>query len=280
MKNFSKKILLLVLFITIQFRAFTQVTMFSSNPLKKNQFVFFNQTQYLEKNSKYDWNSNKYYMLSDAQKVKSTSLLPMIGYGINNRLSAFVQLPLYWDTQNRSTNFYQGDMVFMSRYAIIPSSSSKTGLTLIGALRIPTANYQNNPYSDGGLDFIVGEIFSTKWMGNFRTHLKSEFYINTPNKLNENQGEELRVFLKQDYRLNKNLKFYINNIYTYQSKKLDSQNILVENSQTHRILHIFGAEYSFNNTFVLKPKIQIPSYGVGGSLFDYKLILDLVYYYL
>jgi hypothetical protein len=272
------KILPFVTFALLPFSTFAQVSMFSSNPLKKKQFVFFNQTQYFEKTSKYDWSAKDFNKLSDALKVNSTSLLPMIGYGINDKLSAFMQYPLYWDTQNGSTNFYQGDMVLMSRYAIIPSSSSKTGLTLIGALRIPTADYQNNPYADGSLDFIVGEIFSTKWIGNFRTHLKSEFYINTKNKLGENPGEELRVFLKQDYRINKELKFYINNIYTYQAKKKNEYDILVDNSQTHRILHIFGAEYSINNTFVIKPKVQIPSYGMGGSLFNSKLILDFVYY--
>lgn len=202
----------------------------------------------------------------------------MVGYGFNNKLSAYIQYPLYFDVQNGQTKFFQGDMVLMTRYALLPANANKTGLTLIGALRLPTADYINNPYADGSVDIILGEIFSTKWSGNFKTHLKSEYYINTKNRLNVNPGDEFRFFYKQDYRINKNLKFYVNNIYTYQGKNQDSSGKLVDKTQTHRVLHIFGSEYSFNNAFVIKPKIQIPSYGVGGSLFNTKLILDLVYY--
>jgi len=276
----SKKQLfsLLILLIVITNNSNAQVTMFSANPLKKGQFVFFNQTQYFEKSSKYNWNTKEFTDLADTLKTDSYSLLPMVGYGLNERLSFFVQYPLYFDRQNDVTKFYQGDVMLMARYAIFSATSNKSGILLIGGLRLPTADYHNNPYADGSVDVFLGEIFSTKWYGDFKTHLKSEYYFNTKNKLNENPGDEFRFFFKQDYRFTKKFKVYMNNIYTYQSKKRNSLNELVDNTQQHRILHIIGGEYIFNDVFVVKPKVQAPSYGVGGSLFNTKFILDFVYY--
>jgi len=256
----------------------SQVTMLSSNPLKKNQVVAFTSFQFFEGHDKYDWNSNSWNVIPEADRTSVTSLLTMVGYGVTSKLAMYLQYPVYDQIKNNNSTFYQGEITAMSRYAIIPSSAQKSGLTLIGAVRFPTAPTKNNIFADGSVDFIVGEIFSTKWYGNWRTHIKSAYYINTKNPTDENPGDELQVFLKQDYKWGK-VKFYLNNIFTYQSKKRNAAGDIVDNTQIYRVFHLLGAEFYVKNSFYIKPKIQIPSYAQGGTMFQEKFILDLIYYF-
>jgi hypothetical protein len=255
----------------------SQVTMLSSNPIKKSQIMAFTSFQFFEGYDKYDWNSNSWIVIPEADRTSTASLLTMVGYGVTSKLSIYLQYPVYEQIKNNNCTFNQGEITVMSRYAIIPSSAQKSGLTLIGAVRLPSAPTTNNPFADGSVDFTVGEIFSTKWYGNWRTHIKSAFYMNTKNEIEENPGDELQIFLKQDYKLGR-VKLYLNNIFNYQSKKRNRANEIVENTQTHRIFHLLGAEFSVQNKFLIKPKIQIPSYAKGGSKFKEKFILDLIYY--
>jgi len=255
-----------------------QVTMLSSNPLKKGQVMAFTSFQFFEGHNKYDWNSRSWNVIPKADRTSTASLLTMVGYGVTSKLSMYLQYPVYEQIKNNNFTFNQGEITVMARYAIIPSSAQKSGLTLIGAVRLPTAPTADNPFADGGVDFIVGEIFSTKWYGNWRTHIKSAYYMNTKNTTDENPGDELQVFLKQDYKLGR-VKLYLNNIFNYQSKKRSAANEIVDNTQTYRIFHLLGAEFNVKNKFFIKPKIQIPSYAQGGTKFQEKFILDLIYYF-
>lgn len=255
----------------------SQVTMLSSNPLKENQVMAFTSFQFFEEHDKYDWNSTSWNMIPEADRTSTTSLLTMVGYGVTSKLSMYLQYPVYEQIKNNNFTFNQGEITVMSRYAIIPSSAQKTGMTLIGAIRLPTAPTTNNPFADGSVDFFVGEIFSTKWYSNWRTHIKSAYYINKKNAIDENPGNELQIFIKQDYKLGK-VKLYLNNILNYQSKKRNAVDKIVENTQTYRIFHLLGAEFNIKNKFYIKPKIQIPSYAQGGTKFQKKFIIDLIYY--
>ena len=255
-----------------------QVTMLSSNPLKKNQIMAFTSFQFLEGHDKYDWNSNSWNVIPEADRTLTASLLTMVGYGVTRKLSMYLQYPVYEQIKNNNFTFNQGEITVMSRYAIIPSSAQKSGLTLIGAVRLPTAPTANNPFTDGSVDFIVGEIFSTKWNGNWRTHIKSAYYINTKDAIDENPGDEFQFYWKLDYKWGK-VKFYTNNSFAYLTKKTNAASEKVDNSQVLRVLHQLGMEYVVKNSFYIKPKIQIPSYAQGGTKFQEKFILDLIYYF-
>lgn len=256
----------------------SQVTMLSSNPLKKNQVMAFTSFQFFEGHDKYDWNSNSWNVIPEADRTSTASLLTMVGYGVTSKLAMYLQYPVYEQIKNNNFPFNQGEITVMSRYAIIPSSAQKSGLTLIGAVRLPTATTKNNSFADGSVDFIVGEIFSTKWYGNWRTHIKSAYYINTKNAIDENPGDEFQFYWKLDYKWGK-VKFYTNNSLALLTKKTNAASEEVDNSHSLRLLHQLGMEYVVKNSFYIKPKIQIPSYAQGGTKFQEKFILDLIYYF-
>jgi len=252
--------------------------MLSSNPMIKNQFIVYTSIQYYKIHDKYNWNDHKYYPIPDAERVGNTSAIAMMGYGLTNKLAMYIQYPIYNQVKNNEHTFYDGEAVLMSRYAIIPSSPEKTGLTLIGALKFPTAFVDNNPFADNTVDLIFGEIFSTAWYKNWRTHIKSEFYINTKKSNNYNPGEEFRIILKQEYKLGK-FKFYLTNRYSYQFNSRDKENVIVENTQKQKLLHLLGVKYSIKKRFHIKPKVQVFSIGKGGTIFRDKFILELFYYF-
>ncbi len=273
------KRLLIVTFILTEliFNVNAQTTMLSSNPLKKHEVLLFNMYQFYETTTKYNWKTEQWDKLNDTLQQSFHKTLPMVGYGITDKLSMFVQFPMSNFIQNEGNTFYFDDILLMTRYAVIPSSSSKTGLTLIGAVRLPTGKTGTNKnFSDGSTDIIIGEIFSTKWYGNWRTHIKSDFTLNTKNVNDETLGNEMNLIWKQDYKW-KNLKFSLTNQYYYQAKKLDKNDVRVDQTQKERLTHLIQAEYQCSNGFIIKPKFQIPSYSVGGSNYSYKLILELVY---
>ena len=114
--------------------------------------------------------------------------------------------------------------------------------------------------------------------GNWRTHIKSEFFINNKNAENENPGESIKVVLKQDYKWNK-FKFYIANKFTYTSEKKDSDNSIINNSYKYSLLHLFGVNYSITKQFKIQSKYQFPSMVKGGSKYNQKLLLSFVYYF-
>ena len=234
----------------------SQVTILSSNPMKQKQFLAYTNFQYYKTQNKYNWTDHKYYPIPDADRVGKAGMLAMMGYGVTNKLAIYIQYPIYDQVKNNEHAFYDGEAVLMSRYAIIPSSAEKTGLTLIGALRFPTTTVDNNPFGDNTVDFIFGKILSTAWYHNWRTHIKSEFLINTKNSKNENPGEEFRIVIKQDLKLGK-IKFYLTNRYSYQLNNRDEDNEIIENTQKQKLLHLLGADYTIKKCFHIKPKFQI-----------------------
>jgi hypothetical protein len=194
------KVTLILLFIgclnLVVFKLEAQTTMFSANPLRKNKTCLFIRYSQLEISEKYDWNTGVWNDLSKDQHSTKMMYMPMLGYGLSDKFSLFVQLPLYKRNKNHKKNIYFNEILLMSRYALFPASGKKTGLSLIGAVKFPTASAKDNPYSDGSVDFIIGEIFSTKWYGKWRSHLKSEYIINTKNDKSEIAGNELKIALK------------------------------------------------------------------------------------
>ena len=226
----KRDVLLVCILIMLGNKTHSQVTMLSSNPMQKNQFIAYISCQYCKTHDTYNWTYNTYEQIPIDDRVGIFSMLTMMGYGVTDKLSMYVQYPIYDQGINSEHSFYGGEFVLMSRYAIIPSSSEKTGLTLIGALRFPTTAADYHPFADNTIDLIFGEIFSTAWYGNWRTHIKSELYINTRSSLNENPGEIFRVLLKQDLKLGK-IKFYLNNIYSYKCNNRDENNEIIVNTQ-------------------------------------------------
>ncbi len=278
--NLMKKTLYLAFIINIIFlKSFGQTTMMSSNPLKKNEVLLFNTYQFYENSSKYNWNTEQWEHLNDSLHQSFHKDLPMVGYGISDRLSLYAQFPVNYFEQDQQYQWYFDDIVLMSRYAIIPSSGSKSGLTLIGALRLSTGKTGEKNYSDGSWDIIVGEIFSTKWYNNWRTHIKSDFTINTKSVEETKSGNDLNIFLKQDYWIG-NIKFALVNQYNHHFKNLDVDGNFVENTQKSRLTHLLLVEYKLTNGLTLKPKFQVPGYAVGGSKYDYKFVFEIYYRFL
>jgi hypothetical protein len=270
-------IALFLIFFSVQ--SFGQTTMMSSNPLKKNEVLLYNTYQFYENTSKYNWNIEQWDDLNDSLGQSFHKDLPMVGYGITNKLAFYAQFPMQYFEQDQEYQLYFNDILLMSRYAIIPSSGSKSGLTLIGALRLPTAKTGEKNYSDGSWDFIVGEIYSTKWYNNWRTHIKSDFTFNTKNIDDAKSGNDLNIFLKQDYKLGK-IKFALVNQYYHHFKNENNKGEIVDNTQKNRLTHLMLVKYRMANGLILKPKFQIPSYVIGGSKYDYKFVFEVYYRFL
>ncbi len=266
-----------LLFIITGNRVVSQVTVLSSNPMKKNQVLTYAAFQYFKTHDKYDWTDNKFHPIPDANRVGNLSLLAMVGYGLTNNFALYLQYPVYDQVKNSEHNFYDGEAVLMGRYAIIPSSSDKTGLTLIGAVEFPTTFVEDNPYASSSVDFIFGEIMSTAWYHNCRTHVKSEYSVNRKGSGDENPGDEFRIIIKQDFKLWK-IKIFLINQYQYQFVDRNEENQVIENTQKQRLLHLLGAEYVLKDIH-LRPKFQMFSVGQGGSVFRGKFIFDLYYYF-
>lgn len=273
--NFKPALLIALLSLFVM-SVFAQTTMMSSNPLKKNEVVLWNNYQYFQNTEKYDWNSEQWKSIDDSQVQTFHKVLPMIGYGITNKLSAYIQMPFsYFDLPN-GNEFYFDDIVLMSRYVLTPSSGTKSGITAIGAVRLPTGKTGETNYSDGSFDLIIGEIFSTKWYNNWRTHVKSDFTITGKNINDENPGNEFNLFLKQDYKV-ENLTLILNNQFNHQFDKKDSDNTTVENTSKTRIIHKFIVDYKLKNGLQIRPGIDVISYAVGGSKYNAKLFFELIY---
>lgn len=251
--------------------------MMSSNPLKKKEVLFWGTYQFYTNSEKYDWTSGEWEDIDNSLQHSYHKALPMVGYGLTEKLAMYAQFPMSYFIQPEENTFYFDDIVLMSRYAIIPSSGTKSGLTLLGAVRLPTGKTGDNKnFSDGSIDFAIGEIYSTKWYSNWRTHIKSNYIFNTKNATDERMGNEVAIFLKQDYKLG-DVKICLVNQYSHQFNKRNAEGEMVENSYKTRISHTFLVEYKLKNGLTLKPKFQIPGYAKGGSNSDFKFIFEVYY---
>jgi hypothetical protein len=80
------------------------------------------------------------------------------------------------------------------------------------------------------MEIIVGEIFSTKWYNNWRTHIKSDFTFNIKHVDEAKSGNDLNIFLKQNYKLGK-IKFALVNQYYYHFKNENNKSEILDNTQ-------------------------------------------------
>ncbi|WP_421919455.1 hypothetical protein [Marinifilum sp.] len=274
--NITTKLLLVSTFL-LPIHLPAQTMMFSANPLKKNELCAFVRFQHFETKEKYNWNLNEWQDLTADKETVKSMYLPMIGYGINHKLSAFAQFPIYRQIQNHISDSYFNEILLMSRYALIPASGKKSGISLIGAFRFPTESAAHNPFADGSIDIILGEIFSTKWYGKWRTHIKSEYAITTKNDAKINPGDEFKVLLKQGYKW-WNIQLYgiTKYIRKFKSRNLDDSK--VDHSQSYKLVHLLGADWKIYKNFIFKSRIEIPSIAKGGSNYHQKFSCDLVYY--
>jgi hypothetical protein len=268
---------LTVIVLLLPFQLFAQTTMFSANPLRKKQVCTFVRYQHFEIKEKYDWSMNDWKDLtSDKEKVRNM-YLPMLGYGINDKLSVFAQFPIYSQVQNHISNTYFNEILLMTRYALFPASGKKTGINLVGAFRFPTKSTINNPFADGSIDVLLGEIFSTKWYGKWRTHIKSEYAITTKNDANFNPGDEFKILLKQNYQL-WHIQLYGITKYMHKFKSHDLNDHKVNKSQSYKLVSSLGVDWKILKNFIFKSRIEIPIIAKGGSLYHQKFSCDLVYY--
>lgn len=273
------KKLLIILLVLVNFGStiIAQTFMLSSNPLKKSEMQLYDASQYYEITKQYDWKTEEWKSLAEDKRQSFIKTLPMVGFGVTDKLALYAQMPASYYTENGENYLYFEDMLLMTRYAIIPSSKSKSGITLIGAVRLPTGKTgSNKQYSDGSYDYILGGIYSSKFYGKWRTHFKTDYTFNTEGTNLEKAGNEFNLLWKQDYSLGFG-KIAIINQYYNQAKKQDKDEVIVNNTQKSRITHTLEFEYKFKNGLFARPKILIPSYSEGGQNFTYKFILELNY---
>ncbi|GEM_PF-7039425 len=253
-----------------------QTMMFSANPLKEKQILAFVGSQYYTNDQKYDWTSGDWQSLSGNKEVTNVRIIPMLGYGITSRLALYLQFPSYIQNKDDQSTTYPGDMLSMFRYNILKASSKKTGLTLLGGARFPTAEHIENPFADGNVEVFLGEIFSTKYYGRWRTHIKSTYFISPDNAYHENPGDQLQVVAKQDFKMG-SFKLYGSQQFVYVSAREDKNEQMVAHSEKYRLIHLLGLNYFFNKHLWLESKFLFPSWAKGGSLYHEKFIFNLVY---
>jgi len=207
----------------------------------------------------------------------------MVGYAISDRLEASYHIPIpFKETEaggitNNSSGL--GDIYLKTRYAAIPWKKDQCGLTFTGALRLGTGDYAaaTPTLGDGSTDLGLGFIHSTKWMNKLRGHLKANWWINGVTSGGINAGDQLKVIVKGDYKVNKQIMPFLTYVFFNQGKKQTAGGIHVTNSEKVRHYVVIGGVYKPIKGMFVRPKVSIPIGGKGSKNFDFKPMLDFWY---
>jgi hypothetical protein len=269
-----------MLLFTITTAANAQVLWRGAKTMPKGTFIFLTSSYYMDFNRSYNSEDNNWVAFPDDKNITSKGFQNMIGFALTDRIEAMIHVPVDFKySQNlgvgsRSAGI--GDIFFKTRIGILKSTRDKHGLTMTAAVRFNAGDTHAAPsLGDGSTDAALGGIFSSAWLGRWRTHLKANYWVNGKSG-KYNLGDEFKFIAKLDRKLSTSITGFLGYHYYTLSKKKEGRTIL-DNTQKNRHYIVAGCVYSPGNGLNIRPKIVVPFEGKGGNLFPYKLCLDLWY---
>ncbi len=287
MKCLTAIVLTIILIVTLCVPVDAQILWRSAKTMKQGSVIAMAEWYLMNCTKSYDWTGDKWVDFPDDSSRVYSCYNFMVGYGISDRLEASIHIPVLTvsaknDTIDKSATGL-GDIFLKTRLALIEWAKDKHGLTMTTALRFPTGNWNSYPSTvklnlgDGSTDFGVGLIFSTAWMGNFRGHLKSNWWINNVKSSGDNVGDELKTIVKADYNMTPKVMPFLTYIYYSKGKDKDTDGIVQD--KTRKISHTFvlGGVWKPQKGVFIRPKIDFPLGGKGGSIYSFKPVLDFWY---
>lgn len=260
-----------------------QVMWRGAKTMKKGSFIAMAQWYNMDFTQKYVWTDEEWK--DEDNDYLKWGFETMFGYAITNRWEAMVHIPFRFHSFTTptadETNSGVGDIFLKTRVGVLPWAKDKHGLTLLGSVRFGSGDY-DHPYSfcncgDGTVDFGLAEIFSTKWMSDFRGHVKANYWINGKNDDDYDIGDELKVILKLDRNFHKKFMGFATYIYYSQFKKKNPDGDEIDESQKIRHNFVLGGVWKPKKGLFIRPKIVFPGGGEGGKNFGFKPVLDFWY---
>lgn len=282
MKKFTTLLLATLLIVALCTPAQAQVLWRSAKTLSQGQAIVMASWYLMDYTKSYDWASEEWKDFPDGKESSCWGFETMFGYGVTDRLEVHLHVPiLFKSSKNVGADEISasgiGDIYLKGRYALVPWTKNHFGLTFTGNLRFPTGDEEADiALGDGTVDLGLGAIYSSAWMNDFRGHVKLGYWLNGENEDEVNVGNELKLILKLDRNFTPKVMGFLSYTYYSQTKKETAAGI-VPNSQKIRHYASLGGVWKPKAGMFVRPKVIIPVGGEGGTLFDFKPMVDFWY---
>lgn len=281
MKHLITLLMSIILVAVLSSPASAQILWRGAKTMKQGSVIGMASWYMMDFTKSYNWTDEEWKEYPSGRSQTFWGFNTMFGYGVTDRLEVHLHLPIAFKSmevagvENSSSGIE--DIFLKARYAVLPWAKDKHGLTMTGALRFGTGDDEASPaLGDGTIDFALGAIFSTAWMNKSRGHLKANYWVNGENDKDVNIGDELKVIVKYDHKLSPKVMPFLTYIYYSQTKKETAAGV-VSNSQKIRHYMVLGGVWKPRKGISIRPKVMIPVGGEGGSLFNFKPVLDFWY---
>ena len=273
MKRTSCLLTAFILLAMLSVSAQAQVLWCGAKTMKKGSIIAMAEWYLMDFTKSYYWDSEEFKDFASGKESTTWGFETMLGYAVTDRLEALLHVPIAFKSSTSPpaeevTSSGIGDMYLKARYAVLPWTKKSLGLTLLGSLRFSTGDEEASPsLGDGTTDFCLGAIFSTKWKKQFRGHMKVCYWLNGENDDEVDIGDEMKIAVKLDRNLCPKMMPFLS--YSYYKQ--------VKNSQKTRHCVCLGVDWKPKSGLLIRPKVTLPLGGEGGSLFDYKPMIDILY---
>ena len=287
MKKLLSLLILIAVITVFCTPASAQILWRGAKTMKKGSIIAMGEWYNFDLSQKYSF-ANEKWDDNDDTNVKR-GIETMFGYGINDRWEAMVHVPFRFhsfetDTSDDS-NSGIGDIVFKTRYGLIPWSKEKGGLAVTASLRMGTGE-NDHEYSfcncgDGTTDYGFGGIYSSGWYKKFRGHLKVNYWVNGSNDDDFKIGNEMKFIAKLDRSFSKKFFAFMTFIYFNQDPKLDKLGQIVQDPakvyQKTRNNFVLGGVYKPRPGLFIRPKLVFFIDGQGGKMYSWAPKIDVWY---
>ncbi len=287
MKKIITILLATILVVALSSPAQSQVHWRGAKTISQGQYIAMASWYLMDFTKSYDWGTEEWKDFPDGQEVTCWGFETMFGYGVTDRIEAHLHVPILFKSSTSVDGVEKsasgiGDIYLKGRYALVPWTKNHYGITLTGNLRFPTGDEEADiALGDGTTDLGLGGIFSSAWMNNFRGHAKLGYWFNGENDDEVNIGDELKMILNIDRNFSPKVMGFLTYIYYSQTKKEKAPGpvlcVVVPNSQKIRHSACLGVIWKPKAGMFIRPKVIIPIGGEGGSLYDFKPVVDFWY---
>ncbi|MBU0517481.1 transporter [bacterium] len=280
-------ILLLITFVGVMAApADAQVLWRSAKTMKQGSYIAMTNLYYQDITKVWDFTENEW---CDCNYTKTEwGANTMIGYAVTDRMEVMAHIPFrYINYQPENGESVDrsgvGDIWLKSRIAVFPWEKNKHGFTVTSTLSLPTGSVERG-LGSGRIKYALGGIYSSKWFGKYRGHLKLNYWwdqkgwaTGSSSSPTKDIGDNMKFIAKNDYNFSKKWMGFATYIYTVKWANYLSDGSLQENSHQTRHIAQVGAVYKPYSGWFIRPKVAFIMGGVGGTKWDYKPMIDLWY---
>lgn len=267
----------------------------SAATLKQGQYIVMTQFYYMDFAKTFDTAEEEWKDYNDSKT--ECGFQSMIGYGVTDRMEALIHIPfrsISYESANGSVKkdaMGVGDIWLKTRIAILPWSKDRHGLTFLSTLSLPTGAVKTeNSLGSGKIGYAMGGIFSTKWMHDFRGHIKMNYWFNQKgyyykvSKVVEDYvlhskdfGDTFEMILKLDRNFNKKLMGFCCFVHTKKWKDRTAPGVVTAWSHKTRYILQPGVVYKPIPGLFIRPKIAFAIGGEVGTNYTLKPMVDVWY---